>query len=106
VIITSDWVPDLGPLDDPDFEPQHPPVAGRPPAVVERWGARSQVRWFRRFADQVRMPARDYEPYHVWSLLHRGLCCVSCSDDVMEGLTDIVDGSRCCCLGIRLDGAP
>jgi hypothetical protein len=83
------------PLEDPAYEPVHRPVNGRPPEVVARWGAASQLRWFRRFRDELDpMPAEDWAPFYCSSAEHRGLCCYSCLDELEAGFryTD-----SCCC---------
>lgn len=86
----------LAPLDDPRYEPKYPPVNGGVPHVVSMWGPRSQLRWFRRFRDQLDARWVDWARYYCISLEHRGGCCVSCLDDEMEGYGGY--GSGCCCL--------
>lgn len=84
------------PLEDPTYRPKYPPVDGRIPAVVERWGPRSQVRWFRRFGEQLgSRPVAVWDRYYVDSVAHRGLCCTSCLDDEYEGYGGYSSG--CCC---------
>jgi hypothetical protein len=87
----------LAPLDDPAYEPVHRPVNGRPPAVVAKWGAASQLRWFRRFRDELVFPLDEWEQFHCSSPAHRGLCCVSCLEEREAGYYD-TDG--CCCMGL------
>lgn len=68
------------PLDDPAYTPLHPPVGGQVPAVVEKRGMRSQLRWFRRFRREL-APRRGWSPYYVDSEHHRGLCCDRCFEE-------------------------
>lgn len=87
---------DIPPLEDPDYQPLHPPVNGLIPDVVEKWGPRSQRRWFLRFNDQLQdQPYSVWEQYYVYSTEHRGLCCSSCESDADAGYGD--DLERCCC---------
>lgn len=86
------------PLDDQSYDPQHKPVKGRPPAVVAKWGRRSQVRWFRRFWNEL---GRDglvvpdvLEGFYCHSEEHTGPCCSSC----MSYDDEAPDG-HCCCRG-------
>lgn len=90
---------DLAPLDDPRYEPTHPPRNGCIPWVVERWGPRSQVRWFRRFSDSLTGP-QAWERYYVFSTQHKGSCCSSCIEDVDEGY-EPYDAGHCCCRAER-----
>ncbi|MFJ8153951.1 hypothetical protein [Streptomyces sp. NPDC094468] len=85
----------LAPLDDLTYTPLHPPVGGQVPAVVEKWGVRSQLRWFRRFRREL-APRRDWSPYHVDSEYHRGLCCARCFEEAMDGQGVQLDGWCCC----------
>ena len=92
------------PLEDPDYQPLHPPVNGLIPDVVEKWGPRSQRRWFDRFNDQVRaQPYSVWERYYCSSTEHRGTCCSSCESDFWEGYGGDID--RCCCRAYRSEAA-
>lgn len=85
------------PLDDPRYVPAHPPVVGRVPDVVAKWGPKSQARWFRRFRDQVgSQPIAVWDAHYCASEHHRGQCCYSCGDEYLDGYGDDLDG-RCCC---------
>jgi hypothetical protein len=88
----------VAPLDDPSYVPKHPPVNGVVPWVVAKWGARSQLRWFRRFEGQLRRQVWSsfWEPYFIDSEQHRGRCCSSCVADIEDGY-DYYDPDRCCC---------
>lgn len=88
------------PLEDPDYEPVYPPLGGRIPDVVARWGKKSQLRWFERFAMKLN-PLMDAEwaKYWVSSEVHMGLCCASCEYESYDGYGVIMDG-YCCCRGI------
>lgn len=90
---------DGSPLNDPTYAPRHPPVNGEPPAVVARFGPRTQIRWFQRFRrnlsghyDSARKGAVDR--YHCESLLHRGFCCWQCEGDEYN---EPWEGPDCCC---------
>lgn len=96
----------LAPLDDPLYVPKHPPVKGLVPWVVEKWGARSQVRWFRRFSGQLDRQRYPYwERYFIDSVLHQGRCCSSCIGDYDEGYDSPYEG-HCCCRASRVEVAP
>lgn len=95
---------DLAPLDDPDYDPVHKPVGGRVPEVVKLWGKASQLRWFRRFRqelweqyealplhEKLALP-RDDDDYWSDSEHHRGRCCYSCFEEGEGGYID-----HCCC---------
>jgi hypothetical protein len=86
------------PLDDPAYEPEHPPVAGQIPAVVARWGPRSQVRWFRRFG-AVLGRRRDWDRYYCHTEHHLGLHCTSCEE---EGDMGTQGFGYCCCQDKRV----
>jgi hypothetical protein len=112
------------PLNDPDYVPLHPPVGGRIPEVVVRWGMRSQLRWFERFWDEVReqraklpmvwVGAVGRQPYErrgesEWTPLseywcdsqhHKGPHCGSCLGEFEDGFGVLMDG-YCCCRQIR-----
>ena len=84
-------------LDDPAYTPKHPPIGGRVPDVVAKWGAASQLRWFRRFWDDLSrstLQAKALEPFYCQSEEHRGACCISCLQEQYDGYyyTD-----SCCC---------
>lgn len=85
------------PLEDPDYEPRHRPVNGRPPDVVAKWGAASQLRWFRRFPG-LRLTYQEWDSFYCESAQHRGLCCESCLQDAEWGFLDSDD--HCCCRAI------
>lgn len=93
---SRDLLRDSSPLNDPDYVPLHPPIGGRVPAVVERFGPRTQIRWFQRFRDQLQRPV-DGSRYHTESLLHRDWCCWQCEGDEW---TEPWDGPGCCCRGL------
>ena len=85
------------PLDDPCYVPAHPPINDRVPVMITRWGPRSQVRWFRRFADEVgSQPVAVWDAHYCASERHRGQCCGSCGDDFLNGYAGDLEG-RCCC---------
>lgn len=84
----------MNPLEDPSYVPLHPPVDGRVPAVVARWGPRSQVRWFRRFFRSLR-PA-TFDGLFTSSVAHYGGCCHSCFEDGWDAVA-------CCCKGYALE---
>lgn len=84
------------PLEDRNYTPKHPPVDGYIPAVVEKWGPRSQVRWFDRFMSELRPQKPDvWERYYCSSEEHKGSCCSSCIQDRDEGYFDLYP--KCCC---------
>jgi hypothetical protein len=84
------------PLEDPTYTPAHPPMAGEVPDVVAKWGAASQIRWFRRFHDELKPQRYDYwSRFHTGSPHHRGDCCISCEQD-SEVFEDV-----CCCRGLK-----
>ncbi len=90
------------PLNDPSYEPKHPPINGNIPAVVERWGAASQVRWFWRFRRGVGMRRDEFwDAYFPTSVEHKGLCCYRCSGE--EDPADWWDGPECCHKAPRKD---
>jgi hypothetical protein len=98
----------IAPLDDPSYDPVHKPVGGRIPEVVARWGAASQLRWFRRFRAEVNRQRdaltvaernalpRDLDEYYIDSEHHRGSCCYSCFDEFEYGTGVMMDGWCCC----------
>lgn len=83
------------PLDDPAYEPEHPPVNGVIPDVVAKWGPKSQLRWFRRFQPQL-AGGQPWSQYYVHSEGHLGICCCSCGDEYEHGTGVIMDGWCCC----------
>lgn len=83
------------PLNDPTYVPAHPPVDGRVPDVVAKWGQRSQLRWFRRFRSDL-APSGDLSRYFCQSEHHRGPCCSSCESEAEDGFGIWVDGWCCC----------
>lgn len=89
----------IAPLDDPAYVPVHQPVDGAIPDVVARWGARSQLRWFRRFHGKL-AAWQDWERFYCESEHHRGLCCSSCFDEWGDGYGVMVDG-WCCCRAVK-----
>lgn len=91
----------LAPLDDPTYQPEHPPVAGQIPDVVAKWGPPSQVRWFRRFGAELGL-RRDWDRYYCQSEHHRDLCCYSCEDEGERGTQGC---GYCCCRDERIRDA-
>lgn len=93
---------DLPPLENPAFEPEHPPVDGRVPVVVARWGAASQLRWFARFFDALApMPLSHWDLFYCVSAEHRGTCCPSCLQDRADGNFNL---DECCCRALKEGG--
>ncbi len=92
----------LAPLDDPIYQPEHPPTPdGGVPDVVAKWGPRSQLRWFVRFRGQYApQPHKRWELFYIDSEQHRGLCCTSCVEDEQDGFGSM-GPEHCCCLGFR-----
>ncbi len=85
----------MPPLEDPDYVPQHPPVNGQIPDVVAKWSPASQLRWFDRFAKQLKpQSARVWDRFYCSTVKHRGGCCDSCIEDREYGF-DLDDD--CCC---------
>jgi hypothetical protein len=85
---------------DPTYEPKHPPVEGRIPHVVEKWGPRSQLRYFQRFWAEIKWGSYEEQwRYYLHSTQHRGPCCESCLQDKEMGY-DIGTGD-CCCRAIQ-----
>ena len=91
------------PLDDPTYAPKYPPLpSGGIPAEVERFGPRTQVRWFDRFGFGLgAKPPAVWDRYYVTSVLHRGNCCESCMEDQRSGYSDLGDENDCCCIALR-----
>lgn len=96
---------DDSPLNDPDYQPKHPPVDGVVPDVVRRWGKRSQLRWFWRFWREVNYRIQDITDMWVDSEHHRDRCCGSCLAewDEEEGGRGVCMDGWCCCHDKRLD---
>jgi hypothetical protein len=96
----------LAPLDDPAYQPVHPPVDGQIPPVVAKWGPRSQMRWFHRFNDDLNPQKHAvWDQFHCMSEHHRGFCCTSCLDDYRlgyDGPPEDNDGNPlCCCYALK-----
>lgn len=92
------------PLEDPAFFPEHVPVNGQPPAIVAKWGPKSQIRWFRRFPGLI-LPHAVWDQFHSSSSEHKGLCCDSCADDE-EWYGEPQFDDHCCCRGSRAANSP
>lgn len=90
----------VAPLDDPAYQPEHPPINGQVPDVIAKWGPRSQRRWFQRFRTDL-APRKDWDKFYCHSEHHRGLCCFSCQDEQQEGIREWDD--RCCCRDERIE---
>lgn len=91
----------LAPLEDPKYVPAHPPVNGVPPDVVEKWGARSQLRWFNRFRDQLTVRLITvWDRFYCASTEHRGMCCTSCKADWWDFGPIYTPDDTCCCKGL------
>jgi hypothetical protein len=94
------------PLDESGYRPEHPPINGRIPAVVRRFGPRTQIRWFSRFHKLLAAPWPDgSDHFYLSSVDHRGRCCQECerqptylrwNDPVIEG--------PCCCKATPPEG--
>jgi hypothetical protein len=89
----------LAPLEDPTYTPVHQPAGGAIPDVVSRWGPRSQLRWFHRFAGALtpQKPA-VWDRFYCESEQHRGLCCSSCQGDDYLFWGE----PECCCHAVQL----
>lgn len=91
----------VAPLNNPSYVPRHPPQDGRVPDVVEKWGPRSQLRWFERYGSALRpQPLATWNRFHHNSPFHRGDCCISCIEDG-EFFEDDNGQRLCCCLSFR-----
>jgi hypothetical protein len=89
------------PLEDPDYEPEHPPVNGQIPDVVAKFGKDTQLRWFNRFRGQLGSGI-NYNPYYCNSLHHLGPCCVSCVGEYEDGDGSVIEDGWCCCQDKRV----
>lgn len=86
------------PLEDPDYVPEHPPVDGKIPEVVAKFGMGTQLRWFARFYNKLNW-SEDVSGYYVTSEHHKGDCCGACKmefEDDYQGGGVIADGWCCC----------
>jgi hypothetical protein len=86
------------PLEDPAYEPLHPPVDGQLPDVVRRFGKATQLRWFARFGDRL-APRTDWDEYWCQSEHHKGPCCGPCEGEFEDGYQGggvMMDGWCCC----------
>lgn len=95
----------MNPLDNPAYEPQHPPVDGQIPEVVRRFGKATQIRWFARFGDQLGA-RRDWDEYWCMSEHHQGFCCGSCIGEFEDGYQGggVMTDGWCCCRDPRRPG--
>lgn len=96
---------DKAPLNDSAYEPRHVPINGRIPAVVERRGPASQLRWFNRFWDAINWRSwqhagEDPAGYYVHSAIHPGPCCAGCMSDEEYTGQPVHDGV-CCYRALR-----
>lgn len=92
------------PLENPEYVPEHPPVDGRIPEVVSKFGKKTQLRWFRRFGEEINA-SENVDKYYYSSEYHKGACCSSCLSEFEDGYLGggvIADGF-CCCQDIRID---
>jgi hypothetical protein len=98
-------VVELTPLEDPDYKPKHPPVDGKIPDIVARWGKTSQLRWFERYANDLN-PRQTWSVYWCQSEFHRGLCCTSCYGELEDGYHGggVMADGWCCCRDSRMSG--
>jgi hypothetical protein len=95
----------LAPIEDPAYEPTYRPQRGFIPSVVAKWGPRSQLRWFRRFHDEIGAQKPDvWARFYCSSEAHRGTCCGSCIGDWEEGYREYYEDDLCCCKAARQDG--
>lgn len=98
-------VTDKPPLEDPSYEPEHPPVDGKIPEEVYHFGTRTQLRWFKRFLRELDSSNNLYK-YYVHSEHHKGPCCGSClteyEEDVSLGHGGVVCDGWCCCRDDRI----
>ena len=91
---------DKSPLNDRQYRPVNLPVNGKAPEGIEKWGPKSQVRWFHRFYGQVLGTHAYWNDYYIDSTQHRGLCCESCMEDEQNGYRDW-DEEVCCCRAMK-----
>lgn len=93
----------MNPLEDPDYVPEHPPVDGKIPDVVSKWGKESQLRWFQRFGKELRDPP-DRTDLYVESEYHPNWCCRAClcelEDNYLGG--GVMADGWCCCRDQRI----
>ncbi|MFF8406914.1 hypothetical protein ACF06P_35465 [Streptomyces sp. NPDC015684] len=82
-------------LDDPTYQPKHPPVDGRVPAAVARWATASQLRWFRRYRHHL-AHGQDLAHLHTESPHHTDWCCAPCQAEYEQGRGVMTDGWCCC----------
>lgn len=92
------------PLDDPAYEPKHPPINGKVPDVVAKWGPRSQLRWFRRYRHKVgAQPVSVWNAHYCTSEHHLGQCCTSCEQEYLDGYHgSVASDGWCCCKDDRV----
>lgn len=92
----------IAPLEDSNYEPEHPPVDGIIPEVVSKFGKNTQLRWFKRFRKDLALeqPTRSDE-YYIESEHHKDTCCRPCQTEFEEGYGVIMDG-WCCCRDSRI----
>ena len=93
-------MPPRTPLEDPAYTAVHQPINGCVPDVVALWGPRSQLRWFRRFGNQLGV-RKDWDRFYCTSEHHRGLCCNSCLDEYLDD-TGVMQDGWCCCQDQRM----
>lgn len=101
----SDRPQALVPLDDPAYEPKYPPINGQVPDAVAKWGPRSQLRWFRRFRDEIgAQPTAVWDAHYCSSEHHRGPCCFSCHSEYLDGYQGggVMADGWCCCYDERM----
>jgi hypothetical protein len=91
------------PLDDPFYEPEHPPVNERIPDEVAKFGPRTQIRWFNRFRAALNA-GNNLNDYYVTSENHKGPCCASCIGEFEDGYQrgGVIADGWCCCLDSRI----
>jgi hypothetical protein len=93
------------PLEDPSYEPKYPPVDGKIPAEVSKFGPETQLRWFKRFSGDLDQ-GYNYYDYYTISEHHRGPCCGSCVVEYEENqgtnYGSVIDDGWCCCRDGRI----
>lgn len=88
------------PLEDPDYVPQHRPIDGVAPDVVEKWGAPSQLRWFIRYQGDLKPQPHSYwARFYCDSTQHLGLCCAYCIE-----VGEYIGEDECCCQAFKARG--